>query len=161
MPAPAQIIVQRVTTTWTKASRGGAGATARNQAPVAFRLPPGAAWHTVGMAEEDQFEPAHEAGAAVPEFVCEELGVRIDGGQLSMLPQVPASWMPGRHRRPPRQSVAPGAWLRWSVNYRLGLDRGWTYGLVTWNVAFRAQSCGRELFGGDPPHAVSELAALR
>ena len=136
---------QRVGTTWTKASRGGAGAAARNQCPSAFRLPVDAVWHSVDMAEENQFEPLHESADVVPASVREELSLRIRGAQLTMLPQVSAFWIPRRHRRPPRHPVSRGTWLRWTINYRLGLDHGWSYGLVTWNTAFQVEQSDRAL----------------
>jgi hypothetical protein len=55
------IIVQRVVTSWTKQSRGGAAAARRNAVPEAFSLPaagPGAVWvHEVDAREHDDFTP--------------------------------------------------------------------------------------------------------
>lgn len=66
-----------------------------------------------------------------------------------------------RHRRPPRHLVSRGSWLRWTINYRLGLDHGWSYGLVTWNVAFQVEPLDRALFLNEPSNSVDELSALR
>ena len=53
------VVVQRVRTSWTKASRGGAGAAARNAAPTVFSLPPGlhSGLHEVVIRESDAFSP--------------------------------------------------------------------------------------------------------
>jgi hypothetical protein len=139
VPSAAEIVIQRVGTTWTKASRGGAGAAARNQCPSAFPLPVDAVLHSVDMAEENQFEPLHESADVVPASVREELRLRIRGEQLTMLPQVSAFWMPRRHRRPPRHPVSRGTWLRWTINYRLG-PRPW--------LELRAGDVERRISGG-------------
>lgn len=54
-----RIVVQRVRTSWTKASRGGAGAAMRSAAPTTFPLPTGltSALHDVSMQEADLFVP--------------------------------------------------------------------------------------------------------
>jgi hypothetical protein len=161
MPMRLEVIVQEVATRWTKSSRGGEGAALRNRCPVAFPVPSGATWHRIEMNESRDFEPVQEFAGEIPQPVHEGLSLRIRHGRLSVLPQVSAFWMPKRHRRPPRHSIGPGEWLRWSVNYRLGLDDGWMYGLVSWNVAFWVSPMDGTLFLGDPPQKVDELASLR
>jgi hypothetical protein len=113
------------------------------------------------MAEESQFEPRHQSADVVPKSVREELSLRTRDERLSVLPQVSAFWMPTRHRRPPRHSVSRGTWLRWTINYRFGLDHGWSYGLVTWNVAFQVEPLDQSVFLNEPSHSVDELSDLR
>ena len=155
------VAVQQVRTLWTTASRGGAGAARRNAAPVAFAWPtPDAPLHVVTQREREQFAPRSAVAAELPPELVDEFDLRERDGRLTLLPRLDPWWMPRRHRRPPRAAVEPGAWLRWSVNYRLGLDSGWEYGLLTLNVAYGVADVG-ELFLGEPPRAVAELAALR
>src|SRR2546429_7563422 len=59
-----QIILQNISTIWTKASRGGSNASARNHPPEALELPElallgpadGFLLHTVVYTEEDHFQ---------------------------------------------------------------------------------------------------------
>lgn len=154
------LLVQRVTTNWTKASRGGPAATVRSRCPISWELPPEVAWHSIRMSEADNFQPISESGLDVPSEVSEELALVIKDGRLGVRPELPAYWRPTRHRRPPRRYLSPGEWLRWSVNYRQGLDAGWLYGLVTWNIAFSPMPLDRMAFLGTPTFEVRELAGL-
>ena len=96
----------------------------------------------------------------VPGDDLSDLDVRAAGHGVSLRPALSAWWMPHRHRRPPRQALQPGQWLKWSINFRLGLDSGWRYGLMTLNVA-----CGPEVkpdaFLGSPTKVIDELERLR
>lgn len=155
--------VQRVTTRWTTASRGGAGAQRRNQCPIAFAWPDSdVVWHDVVMREDTGFGPeetGHAEWPDVPRTELDALGLRGSEDRISLRPELSSWWMPRRHRRPPRQGIGPGEWLRWSVNYRIGLANRWEYGLVTLNVGFRVSSDAA--FLGTPTRAVDELAHLR
>lgn len=161
VPVASAIVVQRVLTRWSKESRGGEQAAIRNGQPTAFALPAATTWHSVEMDERDAFAQIVECAEAVPIAVVDELSLRIRGDQLSVLPQVSAFWMPKRHRRPPRQSIGVGETLRWTLNFRLGLDHGWSYGLITWNLAFLTRGIDSDLFLVEPTISIDERAALR
>jgi len=161
VPVPSAVVVQRVLTRWSKESRGGEQAAIRNAQPNAFALPAVATWHSVEMDERGAFAQIEEYAEAVPIAVADELSLRIRGDRLSVLPQVSAFWMPKRHRRPPRRSIGVGETLRWTLNYRLGLDHEWSYGLITWNLAFLTRGIDPGLFLVEPTVSIDERAALR
>jgi hypothetical protein len=164
MPAPnhdhrGPAVVQRVRTEWTKASRGGEAATARNAAPIAFPLfsTEAPALHDVVMAEHAAFSPEHTLRPDLPDE--SELELRLVEGRLRVRIS-PSPWgMPRRHRRPPAVYLEPGRWLRWQINYRFGMDYGWEYRLETWNIAFGVSDPGT--FLGTPDHIIDERASLR
>lgn len=159
-PQPASV-VQRVTTTWTEATRGGPAATARSRLPIAFRLPSDAHWHDVTLDESRDFRPQEHSEAVIPTVSLGELDLDSSEGRARFLPRLDPTWMPRRHRRPPRQSVSPGHFVRWSVNYRQGFDDGWVYGLITWNVGVVTGRIDPTMFLVEPARLVDELGALR
>jgi hypothetical protein len=155
------LYVQQIKVTWTKSSRGAAGATKRNQVPHGFAWPLATArFHGVEAREEEAFAPRSQFHEAVPEAVSKLLLLQEREGRLTFRPAEDGFGMPRRHRRPPHASLVAGDWLRWSMNYRFGLDDGWRYELLTWNVAYGIDPSGG-LFTQAPPRKVEELAALR
>ncbi|MGW2256228.1 hypothetical protein ACWCXH_39800 [Kitasatospora sp. NPDC001660] len=155
-----RVIVQRVRTSWTKASRGGAEATTRNAAPVAFRLPIDitSGLHDVSMRESDSFVPH----MSVQDLSDPGLVLRESDGQLRVhRPETTIFSMPRRNRRPPAVQLAPGQWLQWQINFRfVGTWGGpWSYRLDTFNIAYGPAS--PEVFLGTPTHRVDERAHLR
>lgn len=155
-----EIFVQRVSVTWTKRSRGAEGASERSRTPKGLAWPsPDARLHDVSSDEHDGFELRIATARTVPSLVADGLSLRQGQGRLTLLPQVDPFGMPQRHRRPPRAGLSPGEWLRWSINYRFGLDHGWTYKLITWNVAYLDDRPG-ELFLTSPTRSVDELGRL-
>lgn len=83
MPA---IRVQRVTTRWTKTSRGGEGAIQRSAADVGFPWPPGAAFHDVELTEADAFQPQHKCRPELPAEILQELSLRERDGPFPLVP---------------------------------------------------------------------------
>ena len=162
MVTPHGLVVQRVLTSWTKVSRGGVAAASRNQVPRAFRLPVGAVLHQVQCREESGFAPAEVTFGSWDDVSAEsrhELGVFIEGDEARVLPNINQAWAPSRTRRPPRKVVRAGEWIRWAVNYQ-GLERGWQYGLVTFNIDFRPPA-DAGVFLGEPSCHIEELEHLR
>lgn len=155
-----EIVVQKVTVHWTKASRGGRAAAARNRCPVAFRLPEAARWHHVEMAGHDAFAPRSESSGALPTTAVDELGLRGVDGHLRIRPNLSSSWAPMREWRPAAE-LSHGERLRWQVSYRVGLDGGWRYGLVTWNVGLLTGAADASAFLQKPTRVIEELAQLR
>ncbi|MEV7026357.1 hypothetical protein [Kitasatospora sp. NPDC093558] len=154
------LVVQRIRTSWTKASRGGPGAAIRNAAPTAFALPEGltSALHAISMRESDAFAPHMSvADLSDPGVVLKE----SDGLLRVHRPEVTPFGMPLRNRRPPAVRLAPGEWLRWQINHRFagGWEGAWTYRLDTFNIAYCPTS--PDVFLGTPTHHIDELAYLR
>ncbi len=153
------IVVQRVQTSWTKKSRGGAEAALRNAASTAFALPPGlsSALHEVTMRESDAFQPRMQ----VRELTGAGIGFREVDGLLRVAPPEIPSGVPRRDRRPPAVRLAPGQWLQWQINHRFGggWSGTWTYRLETFNVAYGPVP--PDVFLGTASHRVDERGFLR
>ncbi|MEW1588280.1 hypothetical protein AB0283_22900 [Micromonospora vinacea] len=152
-------VVQWVRTSWTRRSRGGAGATRRNAVPVSFALPARTAPLTqeIEMAEADGFEPRE--GLTRPPYRS-EVRLRLEDGRLRVELLASAWGMPRRHRRPPAVRLAEGEWLRWQINYRFtGMSGGaWLYRLDTLNLAHGAVPV--DTFLGEPPRFIDERAQI-
>lgn len=150
------VVAQRVRTTWTKRSRGGPAAAARNRVPVAFPLLAGAPLHEVTVDESTGFEPRYVALGELEGVTLRE----ADGGLSVRLAPAPMSW-PRREWRPGPVHLLPGEWLRWQINYRFGstceCGAQWRYRLETLNLAYGAVPD----FTGEPAHTVIERGDLR
>jgi hypothetical protein len=163
---PADFVVQHACVTWTKASRGGAGAARRNAVAHGYALgqpaPGGRGVHHVRLDERAGF-------AAVAEWTPlpgpdrwrdHELRLRVDGDALLVRLEPGAYGMPRRDCRPPAVRLAAGEWLRWQVNARLHGDvSGWWYRHDIYGVARAPYDAG--VFLGTPTRDVDELAYLR
>jgi hypothetical protein len=158
-----EAVVQWVRTSWTKRSRGGAGATRRNAAPIAFPLPDQLSpfVHEVAMWEYEGFRPQRAVRTGLPDDGDPVL-LREANGLLRVQLTVAEFGMPRRRRRPPAVRLARGEWVRWQVNYRFShsCGGGWTYRLDTLNL-FHGPAGSRDLFLGEPTYYVSELGSLR
>ncbi|MFF3889919.1 hypothetical protein [Streptomyces sp. NPDC001914] len=153
-------VVQRVSTSWTKKSRGGSEAARRNAAPTAFLLPPGlrSGLHEVAMLESESFEPRTQVrDLSEPGTILREVDglLRVDPPEVSMFS------MPRRDRRPPAVRLALGQWLQWHVNHRfVGRCEGaWSYRLETFNILYGAAM--PDVFLGVPSRRVDERRHLR
>ncbi|MEV6288354.1 hypothetical protein [Kribbella sp. NPDC051770] len=158
------VVVQRVRTSWTTQSRGGAAATVRNAVPIAFPVPraPRPMLHSIVQTEANAFEPFDEVVelAGTPRKVLFATGLELtdEGDLLRVYPQLRYP-MPPRGRRPPAVRVGRGEWLRWQLNYRESWNAGWVYSLDTFNVGYG--DVGAEAFLGAPDQVVEELGFLR
>lgn len=76
------VVAQRVRTTWTKRSRGGPAASARNRVPIAFPLPAEAGLHEVDVDESTGFSPRF---AVRPLAELDGVKLREVDGELSVL----------------------------------------------------------------------------
>lgn len=156
-------VVQLVSTSWTKQSRGGAAATRRNAAPIAFPLPalPPPFTHEVLIREHDGFQPQFTIREGLPESAPDPaIHLEEADGRLRVQLNLTPFGTPRRWRRPPARRLAHGDWLRWQINYRFEDSNGeWTYRLDTLNIAYGPTPA--DLFLGTPTHHVDELASLR
>jgi hypothetical protein len=157
--------VQWVRTSWTKQSRGGAQATRRNAAPIAFPLPdePPPYVHEIVMRERDDFQPHSSIQTGLPSNG-DDAGVllREADGLLRVQLTVTPFGMPRRWRRPPAVRLAIGQWVRWQINYRFSSSWGgdWTYRQDTLNL-LNGPAAQADLFLGEPTRYVNELGTLR
>jgi hypothetical protein len=152
-------VVQRVRTSWTKASRGGHEAALRNAASTAFRLPPGlsSGLHEVALWEYASFRPEVLVGdLADCGMVLHEVDGRLSAGPPDAVP----GGVPRRDWRPPAVLLAPGQWLRWQINYRFGGRTNWTYRLDTFNVAYGSPP-PNVFLGAPPTFRIDERGSLR
>ena len=163
-----QIVMQWVRTSWTKDSRGGAAAAARNAAPIAFELPviDWAVVHEVTMKEANGFRPTsslRDLPQTRPRMTIEGVSLTENGERLRVLPIIPALWqIPPRRSRPPAVHLKPGQWIRWQLNYRFSSATGrgdWTYHLHTLNLAYGLTEA--DAFLRIPTHYVDERGNLR
>jgi hypothetical protein len=156
-----EVVVQRVSTLWTKQSRGGPAAAVRNATPIAFPLPSDLTLgvHAIVMRERDAFRPqmsqADLAQAGMP--------LRVVDGLLRVSPPETSFFgMPRRTRRPPTVRLTPGHWVRWQINYRhVASSSGqWYYSLHTFNIHFGTPT-SHDVFLGEPARSVDERGFLR
>jgi hypothetical protein len=173
------IVIQHISTHWTKASRSGPGAKRRSSVPDALPLPftPDPASeltlvkHTVRYDEEDGFATPHQdvaiGGAVegrVERFRCVQ--VRVVDGRAGVV----YAWEPSQGGAPPRSTyhrqvldLAAGEWGRVTYNGRhsaLSGMSGWWYRQDVVNVAV-LQCAVQEPFAGAPSREFSDLAHLR
>jgi hypothetical protein len=132
------VLAQLVRTSWTKSSRGGAPASRRNAAPVAFVLPAltPPLVHEVLMREQDGFVAQDSVQHVEPSS--EDVSLTSTDDRLRVELMVTPFGNPRRWRRPPAVRLALGEWVRWQINYRFveSSSGDWTYRLDTLNLAY-------------------------
>jgi hypothetical protein len=99
------VVVQRISTWWTKESRGAPAATARNTAPIAFELPPDFAFglHDIVMREATGFEPQSHTGELADAELAEACPSRSSAGRCTSGRRsgIPGASSSGTGGRPP------------------------------------------------------------
>jgi hypothetical protein len=157
-------VVQWVRTTWTKRSRGGEAAVARNAAPIAFEIfdGPRPLVHEVTMREADGFAPRSSMHPWSSKDR-DRVHVKEVDGRLRVQALIPAMFnIPPRRRRPPAVYLQAGQWLRWQLNYRFSSFAGmadWSYHLHTLNLAYGPAAS--DAFLGTPALYIDERGPLR
>jgi hypothetical protein len=146
------LIVQSITTTWTRRSSGGPAATRRSGVPkalplpieAAFAAPPATILHSVNYHEQDLFaQPSHSRLKTLPGLAVRRVN------ELAIYPQpgairVAAEWSrfmgaPQRHPVPNLLLLEPDTWGRVSFNLRTGGDDApWTYTSYVINIGYYA-----------------------
>lgn len=167
------ILVQRITTEWTKASRGGHGATVRNSFSEAFPILPFVVTtnafvvHTIRFCEWDNFERRENLTAFDSATNAQIEPIRIYPRDDYLVVQFIWDWM--HCGAPERDSheifhVPHGKWARFSCNGRFGptFSSGvWHYHKTVFNIAF-IDSHDANLFVNSRPQSVqSRLAILK
>jgi hypothetical protein len=166
------IVLQRISTIWTKTSRGGAGATARKATPDVMELPPlasapvdGFILHDIAYREDDNFQSPSE------QFEQREQtdSARHDCLEFSMKDRtlvVTLVWEQGRGapRRPvfPRTvwSFHPGQWGRITYNFRCASEHDWIYEKCVMSVGLFHAYSSRLFLEKDPAYMYRDMAAL-
>lgn len=168
------LVVQRITTRWTKAARGGAAAAHRNAVPLALLLPalagsePGYLLHDVEFPECDGFArrervtesnlPMHlHIGPLILGVTTSEIAVRFLWSRSEC-------GAPERYAHEPF-CLARGEWGRFMFNGRFGADssagRAWEYHRTVFNMAW-PHSYDRKFFlESAPDFEDARLAILR
>jgi hypothetical protein len=166
------IVLQRISTIWTKVSRGGAGATARNATPEVLELPPlagvpaeGFILHDIAYREDDDFQSPSE------QFEQHEQTdpIRLDCLEFAVDDHalvVTLVWEQGRGapRRPPFPrtvlSFRPGQWGRISYNFRCAGERDWIYEKCVMSIGLFPAYSSRLFLEKEPAYIYRDMAPL-
>ena len=166
------ILIQRITTEWTKASRGNHGATVRNAFRDAYPLPPIAQTrnpfivHTVRFREWDNFELRENLTESSSATSAEIEPLRIYPHDDHLVVRFVWDWM--YCGAPERDSheifhVPLGEWGRFICNGRFGPTSSsgcvWHYHKTVFNIAF-VESCEPSLFVDSKPRSVQDRLAI-
>ena len=163
----ALLAVQWIRVTWTKASRGAPGATARNAVPRAFPLPAlvpqlGSALvvHYVDAAEADRFVPVERVQEHPGPVRLRRLRITAGPAGPSVQLDQELSGEPRRPHRPGPVPLVPDEWLCWRINWRFAWNGGWTYQADTIHLR-RVEQWRPDLFlGAAPTRTIDESASL-
>lgn len=169
------IVIQAVTTRWTKASRGAPQAGVRAGVPAAATLPVPLRAGAAGGALVHQLEALEERGFTLDEVAVDDeaappvtvAGVRVaQQGDLVEVTRLGARWQgwPPRERDRVVFRLAPGEWGRAVRNLRIGGAGDWRYAKFAVNVAHLSDpvTFDPDLFVAAPPtYEVNEEAQLR
>ena len=166
------LIVQRITTEWTKKSRGGVRAADRNTTPDAIQLPPTAGpapsclVHSIRFLEWENFACYSDVIESEIEehFRVEPLFLRVRKDYV----ETRFVWSWNHCGAPKREShdlfrLALGQWGRFVCNGRFGAEsmsgREWGYHKSVFNVAF-VYAYDNDLFLRTMPNAESSRLAV-
>jgi len=139
------IVIQQLTTTWEKPSRGAEGAR-RRAIPDALLLPHAAVVaddvfvHTVVFNHDHGYDPRSSFRELRLRRLLDELpALQIDHRPDHLV--VKYAWSPrlGAPARPsgPRHRLAKGCWCRIRSNGRLAYEGSWGYRDVVFNIAYQ------------------------
>lgn len=168
------LIVQRITTEWTKTSRGGDGAARRNATPAAVTLPPISdadadyLFHDNRFLEWERFQQYSRLteSSIQPHIRVEPLFLHVSSNSVATR----FVWSWHHCGAPEREShdlfqLSLGEWGQFSCNGRFGAEsssgREWGYHKTVFNIAFVPQFTD-DLFIQSKPNACdSRLAVLK
>ncbi|MGW2090658.1 hypothetical protein [Promicromonospora sukumoe] len=156
------VVVQIIRVSWTKESRGGPGAQARNAVADGVRLPetwtPGS-FHQVIHAEVDGFQPRSTCMPLARLDDRIQIDASEDGLRVRVHPLSLGLTYRGFH---PRVQLRPGRTVRWLQNARWSSATGhgdWHYEAEAVNIAHGPAE--HEMFDGPPDKVVDERMHLR
>lgn len=170
------IVVQEISVTWTKLSRGGQNAHLRNQVKEGFALPaipkPEAAntliRHTIKVDEAEQFDAERNQRVEVQEFSLTKkpmvgaVRLTLTEDKLAAIYTYSPSSVGAPARDPRAKTVlilTPGTWGRIVYNGRFGWDSEWWYRKTVLNIGYFDEA-PKKVFLEKPPHLFTDLANL-
>jgi hypothetical protein len=169
--------IQRITTTWTKASRGAPKSAQRAAVPERFPIPPAVlpakakrivVFQKVEASEHEDFiirdhSEVMDLGGR-PDFSDEPAATRFEDGRLRVWYR-PGTWSVGA---PDRRGInlnvfnlEPGQWGRLIFNGRFGYGGGWAYHRQVFNIACSLEAPGHDRFASEPDFTISDEQDLR
>ena len=168
------VIVQEIKTQWTKASRGGEGASRRNtvqDALIVAKLPqtlpalPLVHQRTV-YAEEADFQPA-QTQTEIHDLMlnrhvligCVRIIPQAEQLQLAYQPGIACAGAPKRAFTRKDFTLMPDTWARISYNGRFGWATGWSYHKTVFNIAYMSAT-DAEIFADEASHSFADFADL-
>lgn len=169
------ILVQTIKTQWTKASRGGDGASRRNTVPDALKVTPIAVnvphplplFHqTTLFTESAEFQPS----VTQTEIYALTLNKHLTLGCLRLIPAeehltityAPTTICTGAPKRPHTRkeiTLTPDTWAQIVYNGRFGWATGWSYHKTVFNIAY-TDTFSENKFYGEPDFSYHDLADL-
>lgn len=169
------LLVQRLRTCWTKASRGGAGAVLRNRVPEIAEVPPqclrpegaGYVLHELTFVERDDFAAPQESLEIHGEREPFSVGcVRITRGLEAVTLEY--RWDRGCAGAPERGwsrnvvTIRAGEWaqIRYNGRFSVGWDCVWKYEKNVLNVGLFPALEGNAFRGSEPAVRFSDMAHL-
>lgn len=154
-----QVVVQWISTSWTKRSRGEPAATLRNAVPDGLPLPDLTMplLHRVTAREADGFLLHEEVSHELPhrQVVLQPVD---DGLRVQVEPPFGVPVRPHR----PHIILGPNDWVRWQINSRSSTASGmgdWYYVSHTFNIGYGDIEAAA--FCGESPHLIDERGFLR
>ncbi len=168
------VVIQSICTTWTKASRGGVGASARNRTPDALELPalafpfpePVFLLHEVIYTERDRFqhpmEKLEQRERADPFWYdCLKLELRENALRV-MLEWERSEGVPRRSAFPRTAwSLQEDQWGRVNYNLRTPGEDCWIYKKRVLSIGFFHAYAPRMFLEVEPAHSYRDMAQLR
>ncbi|SRR6266487_3351436 len=171
---PRLVVIQSIFTNWTKASRGGSNASARNRTPLALELPAfpflllkeQVLLHEVVYDEHDHFQRPREKWEqqelAHP-FWWDCLAFTLEENLLHVALEWELSRGAPRRFAFPRTefSLHTDQWVRIAYNQRISLEDHWVYNKRVFNVGlFEPASSLKTFLEREPTHTYNDFAQL-
>ncbi|HEX8500186.1 MAG TPA: hypothetical protein VF659_06295 [Pyrinomonadaceae bacterium] len=173
------ILVQHITSSWSKASRGGPSAARRNAVPEALPLPDAAVGkrgnailrHSASYREDNDFSsPSHDSltaeGAGVIRVGCVSVEPLGGGARVAFDYDLRAAGMPPRGAHPRASAkadfeLAAGEWGRVLYNGRFSSDEGgWWYQKTVVNVGCYDEVRAEAFVSARPLYTIDRMANL-
>lgn len=167
------VVIQSICTTWTKASRGGSNATARNAVTEALELPAldfpltddRSLLHEVVYTERDHFQNPKEklepCEQTIP-FRYNCLKLSPNNQSLVLMLEWERVWGAPRRHAFPRTTwiLQPGQWGRITYNLRDGGANDWIYKKYVISIGLFHSYAPRIFLEGEPTYHYSDMAHL-
>jgi hypothetical protein len=168
------IIIQNICTSWTKASRGGINASARNRTPEAWKLPalpiPSSEnalfLHEIVYGEQDLFQHPIERlkqREITNPFRHDCFKFSFQGNTLRITFEWERSYGVPKRLNFPRTEffLQEHQWMRIIYNLRTSYDYGWGYKKQIYNISFFSLASPNIFTEEVPAHTYIDMAQLR